>query len=73
MQIPVMLANRVMVKTPNGSWRMCVDFTNFKKCVFGVRSRKFLGFMVSQRGIDAKPKKVISTLELPVSQTKRNI
>ena len=28
------------------------------KCTFGVVSGKFLGFMVSQRGIKANPKKV---------------
>ena len=28
------------------------------KCTFGVVSGKFLGFMVSQRGIEANPKKV---------------
>ena len=28
------------------------------KCVFGVASGKFLGFMVSQRGIEANPEKV---------------
>ena len=31
---------------------------NPKTCVFGIRSRKFLGFMVSKRGIDANPAKV---------------
>ena len=31
---------------------------NPSKCVFGVASGKFLGFMVSQRGIEANPKKV---------------
>ncbi|XP_021727182.1 uncharacterized protein LOC110694317 [Chenopodium quinoa] len=31
---------------------------NPKKCVFGVKSGKFLGFMVSKRGIDVNPAKV---------------
>jgi len=31
---------------------------NTSKCVFGVASRKFLGFMVSQRGLEANPDKV---------------
>jgi hypothetical protein len=31
---------------------------NPKKCVFGVLSRKLLGYMVSSQGIDANPKKV---------------
>ena len=31
---------------------------NPAKCVFGVASGKFLGFMVSQRGIEANPEKV---------------
>ena len=30
---------------------------NPSKCTFGVASRKFLGFMVSHRGIEAKPGK----------------
>ena len=33
---------------------------NPSKCVFGVTARKFLGFMVSQRGIEVNPKKVRS-------------
>ena len=28
------------------------------KCEFGVASRKFLGFMVNQRGIEANPEKI---------------
>ena len=31
---------------------------NPNKCVFGVTVRKFLGFMVSQRGIEVNPKKI---------------
>ena len=31
---------------------------NPSKCTFGVSSGKFLGFMVSQRGIEANPEKV---------------
>lgn len=35
---------------------------NPAKCAFRVASRKFLGFMVSQRGIEANPKKVNAIL-----------
>ena len=38
---------------------------NPKKCIFGVRSGKFLGYIISQRGIDAYPKKVQAILDLP--------
>ena len=31
---------------------------NPSKCAFGVSSGKFLGFMVSQRGIEANPDKI---------------
>ena len=37
---------------------------NLAKCTFGVSSRKFLGFMVSQRGIEANPEKVRAILEM---------
>ena len=37
---------------------------NPSKCVFGVTARKFLGFMVSQRGIEVNPEKVRAILEL---------
>jgi hypothetical protein len=38
---------------------------NPQKCAFGVDSGKFLGFMVSQRGIEANPDKVRAILEMP--------
>ena len=37
---------------------------NPSKCAFGVFSGKFLGFMVSQRGIEANPEKVRAILEM---------
>uniref|UniRef100_A0A2N9IPA1 Uncharacterized protein n=1 Tax=Fagus sylvatica TaxID=28930 RepID=A0A2N9IPA1_FAGSY len=44
---------------------------NPNKCVFGVSSGKFLGFMVSQRGIEANPDKIKAVLEMtPPRSTK---
>ena len=37
---------------------------NPSKCVFGVASGKFLGFMVSQKGIEANPKKVQAIINM---------
>ena len=37
---------------------------NPSKCVFGVTAGKFLGFMVSQRGIEVNPEKVWAIMEL---------
>ena len=37
---------------------------NLVKCVFGVSSGKFLGFMVSQRGIETNPEKVKAILDM---------
>lgn len=31
---------------------------NPKKCIFGVKSEKFLGYIVTEKGIEANPKKV---------------
>ena len=42
---------------------------NPNKCVFGVLSRKFLGFMVSQRGMEANPDKIQAILELTPPRT----
>ena len=37
---------------------------NSTKCIFGVSSSKFLGFMVSQRGIEANLEKVEAILDM---------
>ena len=42
---------------------------NPSKCVFGVTAGKFLGFMVSQRGIEVNPEKVPAILELEPPRT----
>ena len=34
------------------------------KCTFGVTTGKFLGFMVSQRGIEANPDKIRAKMEM---------
>ena len=37
---------------------------NPSKCAFGVSSGKFLGFMVSQKGIEANPDKIQAILDM---------
>ena len=37
---------------------------NLRKCAFGVTVGKFLGFMVSQRGIEANPDKIRAIIEM---------
>ena len=37
---------------------------NLGKCAFGVMAGKFLGFMVSQRGIEANPDKIRAIMEM---------
>lgn len=46
---------------------------NPKKCVFGVRSGIFLGFLVSESGIDANPKKVDAIISLPQPKNIKDI
>lgn len=46
---------------------------NLTKCVFGIRSGKFMGFMVSQRGIDADPIEVQAVLNLVEPKSKKNV
>ena len=37
---------------------------NPKKCTFGVTSRKLLGYMISERGIEANPNKIRAILDM---------
>ena len=46
---------------------------NSTKCVFGVSSSKFLGFMVLQRGIEANPEKVKAILDMTSSRSVKEL
>ena len=46
---------------------------NPNKCAFGVSSGKFLGFMVSDRGIEANPDKIQAILDIKPSQNTKEI
>ena len=42
---------------------------NPDKCVFGVKAGKFLGFMISHRGIKANPEKMEAILNMKAPRT----
>jgi len=44
---------------------------NPNKCTFGVRSRKLLGFIVSQNGIEVDPDKVRAIREMLAPKTEK--
>ncbi|KAM2216423.1 hypothetical protein ACFXTI_022907 [Malus domestica] len=46
---------------------------NPNKCAFGVGSGKFLGFMISQRGIEANPEKIKVILDMKEPVTSKDI
>ena len=46
---------------------------NPSKCAFGASSRKFLGFMVSQREIEANPEKVRAILKMSSPKTVKEV
>ncbi|KAM1376543.1 hypothetical protein ACFX2F_038268 [Malus domestica] len=46
---------------------------NPNKCAFGIGSRKFLDFMISQRGIKANPEKIKAILDMKEPITSKDI
>ena len=46
---------------------------NPSKCAFGVALGKFLGFMVSQRGIEANPEEVRAILDMTSPKTVKEV
>ncbi|KAL0384983.1 UNVERIFIED_CONTAM: Transposon Ty3-G Gag-Pol polyprotein [Sesamum radiatum] len=46
---------------------------NPSKCTFGVRGGKFLGFMVSQRGIEANPEKIEAIINMQPPGTTKEV
>ena len=43
------------------------------KCAFGVSAGKFLGFMVTQRGIEANPLQLKAILQSPTPRSKKEV
>ncbi|KAI5337159.1 hypothetical protein L3X38_016428 [Prunus dulcis] len=46
---------------------------NSKKCAFGVSFGKFLGFMISQRGIEVNPEKIKAIIDMERPKTTKDI
>ena len=46
---------------------------NPDKCAFGISVRKFLGFMVIQRGIEVNPDQIKTVLETPALSSKKEL
>ena len=46
---------------------------NPSKCTFGVASGKFLGFMVSHKGIEANPEKIKAILDMKPPQNVKEV
>lgn len=46
---------------------------NPAKCSFGITSRNFLGFLISQRGIQAGPSQIRAITEMPVPKNIKQV
>nr|KYP63684.1 hypothetical protein KK1_018263 [Cajanus cajan] len=46
---------------------------NLEKCVFGVQGGKFLGFMITSRGIEANPEKCKAIIQMQSPQTVKEV
>ncbi|XP_024004949.1 uncharacterized protein LOC112082088 [Eutrema salsugineum] len=75
-----MLVKSLVASDHVGHLRTCFDILdqygmklNPTKCTFGVTSGEFLGYIVTQRGIEANPKQIAAILELPSPTTKREV
>ncbi|XP_073041966.1 uncharacterized protein [Primulina eburnea] len=75
----------ILIKTREGSHfidDLAETFTTLKqygiklnprKCVFGVKSGKFLGFLVTDRGIEVNPEKIKAIMDMPSPQSARDV
>ncbi|XP_050233160.1 uncharacterized protein LOC126681656 [Mercurialis annua] len=46
---------------------------NPAKCAFGVKAGKFLGYLISQRGIEANPEKIQAVIDMKAPQSVRDV
>ncbi|KAK5844517.1 hypothetical protein PVK06_000657 [Gossypium arboreum] len=69
---PEWVANIVPVPKKDGKIRMCLKL-NPAKCTFGATSRKLLGFIVSERGIEVDLDKIKAIQELSPPRTQKEV
>jgi hypothetical protein len=55
------------------NFRLASPKLNPEKCVFGVKKGKFLGCLVSTKGIEANPNKIKAILRMEPPSTKRGL
>ncbi|GKV21529.1 hypothetical protein SLEP1_g31504 [Rubroshorea leprosula] len=85
------VSNPVLVKKPNGKWRMCIDFTNLndacpkdphplpnveklvERAAGHERIRKFLGYVVSKKGIEVNLEKVQAVQQMEPPKTVKDV
>ena len=46
---------------------------NSQKCTFGVTTRKLLGFLMSDRGVEVDPSKIKAILDMPPPKSEKEI
>ena len=61
------------LKTVFAQARQCKMRFNPEKCTFGVKAGKFLGFYLTERGIEANPDKCRAFSDLPTPTSKKSI
>ncbi|RVX22892.1 hypothetical protein CK203_008143 [Vitis vinifera] len=71
-EYPDWLANVVVVPKKERKWRYNMKL-NPSKCAFGVSPGKFLGFMVTQRGIKVSSDQIKAVMEAPGPRNKKEL
>lgn len=46
---------------------------NSKKCIFGVQGGKFLGFILTHKGIEANSEKCVTIIEIRIPNTLKEV
>ncbi|KAL0398231.1 UNVERIFIED_CONTAM: Transposon Ty3-G Gag-Pol polyprotein [Sesamum radiatum] len=60
-------------RTEHGVLKIFGMKLNPAKCTFGVRGGKFLGYMISERGIEANPEKIRAIMDMPPPRSIREV
>ncbi|KAL0323632.1 UNVERIFIED_CONTAM: Retrovirus-related Pol polyprotein from transposon opus [Sesamum angustifolium] len=74
-----MLVKSEKNKTTSRTWRVFSNTNDFwyevkpPKCTFGVRGGRFLGYMISERGIEANPEKINAIMDMSPPKSIREV